>query len=275
MVALRLRSDSGSVQPATKRADDADRGRFSLEAGEQLRRDALGDFTARTGIGIDLIPAWGSSEGQLSEASHLLSRRSNPPDVFVLDVVWAGTLAADLLDLRPYVGSRRTGSQPDKTAPHRQLLAFSRKQMLGDWILSRGSGLFLTSPDGKVDRKISDRIYMLQGWAHDGSLIYGIRATESHHLVPESINPETARKPHHRLWSRSSLDAIWGAERHHLIPWFQYEPVSTRACTRGGRLPHERNESVVWILVLVARRSESVVWLISGAPPTSERSDRL
>jgi len=75
---------------------------FGLEAGEQLRRDALGDFTATTGIGVDLIPAWGSSAEQLSEASHLLSRRSNPPDVFVLDVVWPGTLAADLLDLRPY-----------------------------------------------------------------------------------------------------------------------------------------------------------------------------
>jgi hypothetical protein len=32
---------------------------------------------------------------------------------------------------------------------------------------------------------------MLQGWSKDGSLIYGIRSTESHHLVMESINPET------------------------------------------------------------------------------------
>jgi eukaryotic-like serine/threonine-protein kinase len=61
----------------------------------------------------------------------------------------------------------------------------------GDWILSRGSGLFLTSPDGKVDRKISDRIYMLQGWSKDGSLIYGIRSTDTRHLVLESVDPET------------------------------------------------------------------------------------
>ena len=77
---------------------------FGLEAGERLRRDALDDFTARTGIRVDLIPGWGSSAEQLSEASRLLSRRSNPPDIFVLDVVWPGTLGSDLLDLRPYEG---------------------------------------------------------------------------------------------------------------------------------------------------------------------------
>ena len=75
---------------------------FGLEAGERLRRDALNDFTASTGIRVDLIPAWGSSAEQLTEAARLLSRRSNPPDIFVLDVVWPGTLAADLLDLHPY-----------------------------------------------------------------------------------------------------------------------------------------------------------------------------
>ena len=63
----------------------------------------------------------------------------------------------------------------------------------GDWIVSRGSGLFLTSPDGNVDRKISDRTYMLHGWSKDGSLIYGIRGSETRHLVLESINPETAQ----------------------------------------------------------------------------------
>lgn len=63
----------------------------------------------------------------------------------------------------------------------------------GDWIVSRGAGLFLTSPDGKVDRKISDRIYMLHGWSKDASLVYGIRGADPHHLVMESINPETGQ----------------------------------------------------------------------------------
>jgi trehalose/maltose transport system substrate-binding protein len=74
---------------------------FGLDAGERLRRDVLDDFTARTGIRVDLIPAWGTSAEQLSEAVRLLNRR-NPPDVFVLDVVWPGTLGANLLDLRTY-----------------------------------------------------------------------------------------------------------------------------------------------------------------------------
>ena len=70
---------------------------------------------------------------------------------------------------------------------------YPRWSPAGDWILSRGSGLFLTSPDGKVDRKISDRTYMLEGWSKDGSLVYGIRSNEAQHLVLESIDPETAR----------------------------------------------------------------------------------
>src|SRR5215471_894710 len=59
---------------------------FGLEAGEQLKQDALDEFTRTTGIRVDLSPAWGSSAEQLSETSKLLKLRANPPDVYVIDV---------------------------------------------------------------------------------------------------------------------------------------------------------------------------------------------
>jgi trehalose/maltose transport system substrate-binding protein len=51
---------------------------------------------------VDLVPAWGSSAEQLAETTKLLRFRSNPADIFLIDVVWPGTLGSDLLDLAPY-----------------------------------------------------------------------------------------------------------------------------------------------------------------------------
>jgi trehalose/maltose transport system substrate-binding protein len=75
---------------------------LGLDAGERLKHDALDEFTRKAGIGVDLIPSWGTSAEQLTEISKLSSQHSNPPDVFVIDVVWPGTLGDDLLDLAPY-----------------------------------------------------------------------------------------------------------------------------------------------------------------------------
>jgi len=75
---------------------------LGLQAGEQLKRDALDEFTRKTGITVNLIPAWGASAEQLRQTSRLLSLRSNPPDVYVIDAVWPGTLGSDLLDLASY-----------------------------------------------------------------------------------------------------------------------------------------------------------------------------
>ena len=87
---------------------------------------------------------------------------------------------------------------------------YPRWSPAGDRILSRGSGLFLTSPDGKVDRKISDRIYMLQGWSRDGSLVYGMRSDEAQHLVLESIDPESAREKLIRDFGRVPTSMRYG-----------------------------------------------------------------
>ena len=79
---------------------------FGLQAGEQLRRDALDEFTRSTGIRVDLVPGWGTSAEQLNQTSNLLRLSENGPDVYLIDIVWPGTLAADLLDLKPFVDSR-------------------------------------------------------------------------------------------------------------------------------------------------------------------------
>jgi trehalose/maltose transport system substrate-binding protein len=74
---------------------------FTLEAGELLRRDALNDFTQRTGIEVEVIPTLGGSAEQTALALKLLGRKSKTPDVFVVDLVWTGTLGEHLLDLSP------------------------------------------------------------------------------------------------------------------------------------------------------------------------------
>ena len=75
---------------------------FNLDTGEALRRDALEDFTRNTGIGVDLIPTWGTSSEQLEQILRLLSQHVDTPDVYLIDVVWPGTLADSLMDLTSY-----------------------------------------------------------------------------------------------------------------------------------------------------------------------------
>lgn len=75
---------------------------FNLDTGEALRRDALNDFTRNTGIRVDLIPTWGTSSEQLDQTLRLLHQHVNAPDVYLIDVIWPGTLADTLLDLTPY-----------------------------------------------------------------------------------------------------------------------------------------------------------------------------
>src|SRR5579872_5016529 len=73
------------------------------EPGEQLRRDALDELTRKTGIQTYLAPTLGTSTEQLAQTVRLLSRHAGTPDVYVIDVIWPGTLAANLLDLTPWL----------------------------------------------------------------------------------------------------------------------------------------------------------------------------
>jgi len=76
---------------------------LTLEAGEQLRRDAIDDFTRKTGIQVDVVPTFGTSSQQTALVLKLLNRRAASPDIYVVDVIWPGTLAEHLLDLTPYL----------------------------------------------------------------------------------------------------------------------------------------------------------------------------
>lgn len=81
-----------------------------------MRRDALDDFTRTTGIATDLIPTWGNSADQLSQTKRLLSQHSTTPDVYLIDVIWPGTLGRDLLDLTRYPGQDTRDHLPELLA---------------------------------------------------------------------------------------------------------------------------------------------------------------
>jgi Tol biopolymer transport system component len=63
----------------------------------------------------------------------------------------------------------------------------------GDWIASDLiSGIMLTTPDGKQNRKISDQIWLTFGFSNDGAWIYGIRIADPRRLVVAALNVATA-----------------------------------------------------------------------------------
>lgn len=78
---------------------------LGLDAGERLKNNVLPEFTRATGIHVDLVPAWGTSAEQLIQMSKLLKTTPNPPDVYVIDVIWPGHLGAEFLDLTPYANA--------------------------------------------------------------------------------------------------------------------------------------------------------------------------
>jgi len=75
---------------------------FNPDSGQALRTDALDEFTRTTGIAVDLIPTGGTSAEQLSQTLRLLNQHASTPDVYLIDVVWPGTLGEHLLDLTRY-----------------------------------------------------------------------------------------------------------------------------------------------------------------------------
>ena len=57
----------------------------------------------RTGTQVDVIPTLGTSSEQLDLMLKLLKRQSHAPDIYLIDVIWPGTLQEHLLDLTPYL----------------------------------------------------------------------------------------------------------------------------------------------------------------------------
>lgn len=69
----------------------------------RLGPQGLDEFTVRTGISVHALPAWGNSTDQFAVTRNTLRKHFGTPDIYVIDVIWPGSLASDLLDLNPYV----------------------------------------------------------------------------------------------------------------------------------------------------------------------------
>jgi trehalose/maltose transport system substrate-binding protein len=65
--------------------------------------EELARFTRQTGIRVEFLPAPETAAEQLATWRKLLESGAKVPDVYGIDVIWPGTLADDLLDLRAYV----------------------------------------------------------------------------------------------------------------------------------------------------------------------------
>lgn len=73
------------------------------EAARQLSQEALEEFTRKTGIQVEFVPAWGDSTDQLALTLRALNGHFPTPDIYMIDVLWPATLANRLLDLKPYL----------------------------------------------------------------------------------------------------------------------------------------------------------------------------
>jgi trehalose/maltose transport system substrate-binding protein len=65
--------------------------------------DQLRQFTSRSGIRVEVLPAPEAAVEQLATWRRLLEGGASVPDVYAIDVIWPGILADELLDLRMYI----------------------------------------------------------------------------------------------------------------------------------------------------------------------------
>jgi len=62
----------------------------------------LQQFTNRSGIRVEVLPAPETAVEQLATWRKLLESEASTPDVYAIDVIWPGILANELLDLKSY-----------------------------------------------------------------------------------------------------------------------------------------------------------------------------
>jgi trehalose/maltose transport system substrate-binding protein len=75
-----------------------------VEKEYQLRlSEQLAEFTKRTGLRVEVLPAPEAAVEQLVTWRKLLESGSTIPDVYAIDAIWPGILADNLLDLKAYV----------------------------------------------------------------------------------------------------------------------------------------------------------------------------
>ncbi len=75
-------------------ADKESQGRLKAE---------LGQFSSRSGIQVEVLPAPEAAVEQLTTWRKLLESGASVPDVYAIDVIWPGVLANELVDLKSYI----------------------------------------------------------------------------------------------------------------------------------------------------------------------------
>jgi trehalose/maltose transport system substrate-binding protein len=78
---------------------------FGYQAAEKLPDEGLSEFIRSTGIHVQFLPSWGNSSDQLGVILRTLDRHFSTPDVYLIDVIWPGTLHQHLLALGPYLAA--------------------------------------------------------------------------------------------------------------------------------------------------------------------------
>lgn len=84
----------------------------------------LRQFTHRTGVRVEVLPAPEAAVEQLATWRRLLEGGASVPDVYAIDVIWPGILADELLDLRTYIPAQEISahfpgvSGPDANERH-------------------------------------------------------------------------------------------------------------------------------------------------------------
>lgn len=71
----------------------------------ELCREGAEAWARATGNTVQLVPVPNSSSERLALFQQMLAAHASDIDVFQLDVVWSGILAAHLVDLQPYAGA--------------------------------------------------------------------------------------------------------------------------------------------------------------------------
>jgi trehalose/maltose transport system substrate-binding protein len=77
-----------------------------------LCREGADDWAKRTGNSVRIVSTPNSATERLALYQQLLAGRARDIDVYQIDVVWPGILAANFVDLRPFTGGAESGHFP-------------------------------------------------------------------------------------------------------------------------------------------------------------------